>query len=149
MTEIVQLTASDAPRMRALNLVFSRAFEDPENYEGQPPEDAYLARMLAKPHVIVLVALSAGEVVAGLVAYELDKLEQARSEIYIYDLAVEETHRRQRLATALIGRLQEIATERGAWVVYVQADYGDDPAIALYTKLGEREDVLHFDIPPA
>jgi aminoglycoside 3-N-acetyltransferase I len=28
----------------------------------------------------------------------------------------------------------------------VQADYGDDPAIALYTKLGRREDVLHFDI---
>ncbi len=25
---------------------------------------------------------------------------------------------------------------------------GDDPAIALYTKLGVREDVLHFDIAP-
>jgi aminoglycoside 3-N-acetyltransferase I len=32
-------------------------------------------------------------------------------------------------------------------VVFVQADRGDDPAIALYTKLGTREDVLHFDIP--
>jgi aminoglycoside 3-N-acetyltransferase I len=31
-------------------------------------------------------------------------------------------------------------------VIYVQADYGDDPAIALYTKLGAREDVMHFDI---
>jgi aminoglycoside 3-N-acetyltransferase I len=30
---------------------------------------------------------------------------------------------------------------------YVQADQGDNPAIALYTKLGVREDVLHFDIP--
>ena len=30
----------------------------------------------------------------------------------------------------------------------VQADYGDDPAIALYTKLGVREDVMHFDIAP-
>jgi aminoglycoside 3-N-acetyltransferase I len=28
----------------------------------------------------------------------------------------------------------------------VQADHGDDAAIALYTKLGTREDVLHFDI---
>ena len=35
---------------------------------------------------------------------------------------------------------------RGAWVVYVQADHGDEPAIALYTKLGTHEDVLHFDI---
>ena len=31
-------------------------------------------------------------------------------------------------------------------MVYVQADYGDEPAIALYEKLGIREDVLHFDI---
>ena len=59
-----------------------------------------------------------------------------------------ETHRRQGVATALIQRLREIAAERGAWVLYVQADYGDDPAIALYTKLGRREDVMHFDIMP-
>jgi len=32
-------------------------------------------------------------------------------------------------------------------VIFVQADLGDAPAIALYTKLGAREDVLHFDIP--
>lgn len=30
----------------------------------------------------------------------------------------------------------------------VQADHGDDAAIALYTQLGVREDVLHFDIAP-
>ena len=58
-----------------------------------------------------------------------------------------EEHRRQGIATALIGRLREIAAQRGAWVIYVQADYGDDPAIALYGKLGMREDVMHFDIP--
>lgn len=43
--------------------------------------------------------------------------------------------------------LQRIAADRGAYVIYVQADHGDDPAIALYTKLGAREDVMHFDIP--
>jgi len=33
--------------------------------------------------------------------------------------------------------------------INVQADTGveDEPAIALYTKLGTREAVLHFDIP--
>jgi aminoglycoside 3-N-acetyltransferase I len=55
-------------------------------------------------------------------------------------------HRRRGIATALIGHLREIARLRGASVVYVQADYGDEPAIALYGKLGVREDVLHFDI---
>jgi aminoglycoside 3-N-acetyltransferase I len=86
-------------------------------------------------------------VAGGLVAYEFDKLERMRREIYIYDLAVDEAHRRQGIATGLIEHLCVIAAERGAWVVYVQADHGDGPAIALYEKLGVREDVLHFDIP--
>lgn len=66
--------------------------------------------------------------------------------MYVYDLAVAATHRRRGIAQALLEHLRDIARERGAWVVYVQADYGDDPAIALYESLGRREDVLHFDI---
>jgi aminoglycoside 3-N-acetyltransferase I len=87
-----------------------------------------------------------GAVVGGLAAYELRKFEQERSEIYIYDLAVADTHRRRGIATALIQELKKIAALRGAYVIFVQADIGDEPAIALYTKLGVREDVLHFDI---
>lgn len=45
-----------------------------------------------------------------------------------------------------LARFEEIARERGARVVFVQADQGDEAAIALYSKLGIREDVLHFDI---
>jgi aminoglycoside 3-N-acetyltransferase I len=40
-----------------------------------------------------------------------------------------------------------LAAQCGAYVVFVQADRGDDPAIALYSKLGIREEVLHFEIP--
>ena len=98
--------------------------------------------------MIVLVALIKDRVVGGLVAYELEKFEQPRSEIYIYDLAVDESWRRQGVATALIDELRRIARERGAWVIFVQGDYGDDPALALYDKLGTREEVLHFDIEP-
>ena len=135
------------PRLRALNILFGEAFTDPDSYGAAPPDDAWLEALLAKAHVIALVALHEEAVVGGLVAYELDKFEQARREIYIYDLAVAEAQRRRGIATALIGRLREIAAERDAWVVYVQADHGDDPAIALYEKMGVREAVLHFDIP--
>lgn len=82
----------------------------------------------------------------GLAPYELRKFEQARSEIYIYDLAVDERYRRRGIATELILELKRIAASRGAYVIFVQADVGDDPAIELYTRLGHREDVLHFDI---
>lgn len=144
--KLQRLTPDDTLQLRRLNALFGDAFEDPETYGGQPPDDAYLASLLAREHIVVLVAIADDEILGGLVAYELDKLERARREFYIFDLAVRAEHRRQGVATALIKRLCEIATHRGAWVVYVQADHGDDPAIALYQKLGSREDVLHFDI---
>jgi len=143
---IHRLGPADIALLRGLNALFGRAFEDPETYGGEPPDDAYLAGLLAKEHVIALAALRGGAVLGGLVAYELDKFERMRREIYIYDLAVDAAHRRRGVATGLIARLREIAAARGAWVVYVQADRGDDPAIALYQGLGTREDVLHFDI---
>ena len=143
---LCRLTPADVPLLRQLNTLFGAAFAEPETYAAAPPSDAYLEGLLAKEHVIVLVALVGEEVLGGLVAYELDKFEQARREVYIYDLAVRAERRRQGIATALIARLGEIATRGDAWVIYVQADYGDDPAIALYEKLGVREAVLHFDI---
>lgn len=126
--------------------VFGTAFEDPQTYTGARPSRAYLQRLLSRDSFIALAALSEGVVVGGLAAYELQKFERERSEIYIYDLATAETHRRQGVATALIEELKRIAAARGAYVIYVQADLGDEPAILLYTKLGIREDVLHFDI---
>jgi len=147
-TPIHRLAPSDVAMLRQLKAVFAEAFADVDTYRVAPPGDAYCRRVLGKPDVIVLAAVKDTEVVGGLVAYLLDKLERERSEIYLYDLAVAEPHRRQGIATALIRRLQAVADEVGAWVVFVQADHGDDPAIALYTKLGIREDVLHFDLKP-
>jgi aminoglycoside 3-N-acetyltransferase I len=147
---IQQLTPADLPLLRQLNAVFAEAFNDAPSCAGTLPDDAYCRRILAQQPVIVLVAQVQGAVVGGLVAYELPKLEQARSEIYLYDLAVAQAHRRRGIATGLIVELCALARQRGAWAVFVQADHGDDPAIALYEKLGVREEVLHFDLnPPA
>jgi len=144
--EIRKLRPADLDAMRGMLRMFGDAFDEAEKYAAAVPDDGYLARLLAKDHYIALAAITEGEVVGGLAAYELEKCEQARSEIYIYDLAVAQSHRRQGIATALIEELRRIAAQRGAYVIFVQADYGDDPAIALYTKLGIREDVMHFDI---
>ena len=128
--------------------MFGDAFADGETYNIARPSAAYLQRLLSSDTFIAVAASKGGTVVAGLAAYELRKFEQERSEIYIYDLAVDEKYRRRGIATGLINKLREIAREKGAWVIYVQADHGDDPAIKLYESLGAREDVLHFDIIP-
>jgi aminoglycoside 3-N-acetyltransferase I len=147
--DIRHLTPDDLPMMEALLQTFGEAFDDVATYTGNRPNADYLSRLLAGDSFIALAAVKDGDVVGGIAAYELRKFEQPRSEIYIYDLAVSADHRREGIATALIEELKVVAATRGAYVIYVQADTGveDEPAIALYTKLGTREDVLHFDIP--
>ena len=144
---VQQLSAEDEPLLRELLSVFGEVFRDADTYGARPPAPAYLRRLLAGDSFIALVAREDARVIGGLAAYELRKFEQERSEIYIYDLAVAPSHRRQGVATALIRELQRIGSRRGAYVMFVQADPPDAPAIALYSTLGLREDVLHFDIP--
>ena len=83
-----KLTSSDVDLLKQLLSVFGQAFNEPETYQSKVPSEKYLGALLAKEHFIVLVALDKDGVVGGLVAYVLDKFEQERREIYIYDLAV-------------------------------------------------------------
>jgi aminoglycoside 3-N-acetyltransferase I len=145
---IRQVPPNDVALMEALSATFGEAFDDVDTYTGNRPSPDYLRRLLGSDYFIAVAAIENDEVVGGIVAYELRKFEQERNEIYIYDLAVAAAHRRQGIATALIEELKKIAAIRGAYVIFVQADTDavDEPAIALYTKLGTREDVFHFDI---
>lgn len=143
------LRASDLALMRRMLDMFGRAFDEPATYSSQQPGDDYLRQLLSAQTFIAIAALDGDDVIRGLAGYVLPKFEQARAEFYIYDLAVAEPHRRKGVvATAMIHELKRIAAARDIHVIFVQADYVDGPAIALYTKLGLREEVLHFDIAP-
>jgi aminoglycoside 3-N-acetyltransferase I len=141
-----QLTSADVALLKDLLRVFGEAFDEIETYQRSVPSDDYLAELLKKQHFIALVAVNGEEVVGGLTAYELDKFEQDRREIYIYDLAVAEGHRRRHVATSMIDELRRIASARSVYTVFVQADLEDGPAIALYQSLGTKEIAYHFDI---
>ncbi len=146
--QLHRLRPEDVAVMHGLLDMFGEAFGEPETYGSARPAPAYLRRLLGDSGFTALAAVRDGRVIGGLAAYELVKFEQERSEIYIYDLAVAAEHRRRGIATTLIGELRRLAAERGAYVIFIQADRGDEPAVALYSKLGRREEVLHFDIAP-
>lgn len=145
---IKQINQHNIELMSTLMTVFSEAFSDTVTYTQKRPSTDYLKTLINSDYFIALAALKDDQVIGGLTAYELKKFEQERSQIYIYDLAINAMHRRKGVATALIEELKIIAAARGAYVIFVQADTGeeDKPAISLYTKLGKRENVLHFDI---
>lgn len=144
-----RLGPDDIEALKGLRALFAVAFDDPDTYKDIP-SDTYLRSMLEDTKTITLVAQDEqGETAGGLVAYELRKIEREVSEIYLYDLAVLEAHRRKGIATQLITLLKEIARSVGAHVIFVQADNVDKPALALYTKLASsvEDDITHFEIP--
>ena len=145
MTTVRRLGSQDVVLMQAANRLFADVFGE-EGYHGPPAGPEHLEKLLADDKFIALAAYVDGEMAGAIAAYELVKFEAERSEIYIYDLAVIERYRRQGVATTLIAAVQDIGRIKGAWVVFVQADPPDEPAVALYDKLGTREEVLHFDI---
>ena len=146
--EIERLGADRIPAMREALRVFADAFEEEENFFSAPPSDAYLTRLLSDERFVLLTASADGQVVGVLSAYELVKYERERSEFYIYDLAVAEPYRRRGIARALIEALKPIARAVGGWMIFVQADRVDEPAVALYRSMGVEEAPLHFDISP-
>ncbi|HEY7245268.1 MAG TPA: GNAT family N-acetyltransferase [Xanthobacteraceae bacterium] len=144
-----RLTCADVPLLKDLLRVLGEAFGEIDTYQGCVPSDDYLRRLLSKQDFIAVAAMTGEDVIGGLAAYELEKFEQDRREIYIYDLAVAQSHRRRGVARGMIGELRRIASERNVHVIFVQADLEDGPAIALYESLGTRKTAYHFDIEVA
>lgn len=145
-----RLEASDVELLKQLRQVFAVAFEEEEIWKVKPPSDSYLAEVLENKNYIALVARDEdGRVIGGLVAHVLSKIDQERSELYLYDLAVLSENRRQGVATKLIETLKEAGREVGAYVIFVQADNVDTPAVTLYSKMASEieSDITHFDIP--
>jgi aminoglycoside 3-N-acetyltransferase I len=146
---IRRLSKNDLDTMRSLNVLFGDVFKDPESYHDHKPSDDYLRDFLDDERNIAVVALQDDKVVGGLVAYILDKFEKQRREVYLYDLAVSTEHQRKGVGRQLLDELKIIARELGAYVVFVQADEGDE-AIAFYESLAPSENLrtrnFDFDV---
>ena len=102
--------------MKALLRLFGEVFDDPDTLSEAPSQatpicSSACATRRSSPW---LRSIETGATIGGLAAYELKKFEQERSEVYIYDLAVDAAHRRKGVATALIRTLGEAARKRGA-----------------------------------
>lgn len=144
-----RLTTDRVADLEQLRHVFARAFGEDDAWSANKPSSSYLEKILADRNYIAVVAKeSSGEVVGGLTAHVLPKIDHERSEIYLYDLAVAIGYRRQGIATQLITELKSIAKTFGAYTIFVQADNEDVEAVGLYTKLssGRETNITHFDI---
>lgn len=135
-----RLGINDLSKMRDLNKLFGDVFEDPISYHDKIPTDEYLVQFLSSTNNIVIVAEQSEVTIGGLVAYVLDKFEQQRKEIYLYDLAVSASQQKRGVGRKLIEELKATAKNMGAYVVFVQADEGDE-AVYFYESLDPDENL--------
>jgi GNAT superfamily N-acetyltransferase len=98
-----------------------------------------LERLNAREDAGVLVALTGGQVVA-VAAYQLmELLERARPQCRITTLVVRRDQRRRGLASALLGKIESIASESGCFRLEVTTQPHRRDAADLYLTLGFRE----------
>jgi len=63
--------------------------------------------------------------------------------MFLYELAVDEGHRRLGIASELVAGLHDLARKRGCYDMWVLTDHDNDAALATYRKSGTDEESSH------
>jgi aminoglycoside 3-N-acetyltransferase I len=92
--------------------------------------------LLADPRTLMLVAFDGERPVGFVLAHELPRRHGDRSQLFVHEIEVAETHRRRGIASALLARLAALASERGIRTGFVLTEPGNGPANALYRSAG-------------
>jgi aminoglycoside 3-N-acetyltransferase I len=100
----------------------------------QPPRR--VEELLADGRTFFLVAENDREPVGFVLAYELLRRHGDPSQLFVYEVDVEERHRRRGVATALLRELARLAAAAGIPEGFVLTDRGNEPAMALYAAAG-------------
>ncbi|MDX6481734.1 MAG: hypothetical protein QOG85_2244 [Gaiellaceae bacterium] len=103
-------------------------------YEGDGDPEG----LFADPHTLMLVAFDGERPVGFVLAHDLPRRHGDPSGLFVYEVDVAATHRRRGIARALLGRLADLARERGIRQGFVLTELDNVPANALYEALGGK-----------
>jgi ribosomal protein S18 acetylase RimI-like enzyme len=108
-------------------------------------------RFLDEPTSHLCVAYEEGEP-AGFVSGVETTHPDKGTEMFLYELGVDERVRRRGIGTALVRALAERARERGCYGMWVLTDRANDAARGTYRKAGAAEEsdqvMLGWDLRP-
>ena len=108
----------------------------------RPPQTA----LLGDASTVFLVAFEGDDPIGFVLAYELPRRHGDAAMLLVYEIGVDDAHRRRGVATSLLAELARIARERGIGEGFVLTDPDNDAANALYASQdGERRDVVEWD----
>jgi ribosomal protein S18 acetylase RimI-like enzyme len=103
-----------------------------------PVDPAAASRFLAEPGHHLLVAYDGEQPVGFVSGVELTHPDKG-TEMFLYELAVDEPARRRGIGRALVEALAALARERGCYGLFVLTDDDNVAARATYRSAGGRE----------
>ena len=122
-------------------------------FDAAPRPDA-TRRFLAAPDHHLLVAYDAAGAPVGFVSGVETTHPDKGTEMFLYELGVDEPVRRCGVGTALVRALAALAQERGCHGMWVGAETGNEAAQRTYARAGARATPPHvilewpFAAPP-
>jgi ribosomal protein S18 acetylase RimI-like enzyme len=100
-----------------------------------PPEPRWSSKFLAESGHHLLMAY-VGDVVAGFVSGVETTHPDKGTEMFLYELGLDEPFRRQGIGSALVRALADMAVEAGCSGMWVGTEHDNVAAIATYRSAG-------------
>jgi len=100
-----------------------------------PADEAGTRRFLAEPGHHLLIAYMEGHPAGFISGVEMTHPDKG-TEMFLYELSVEERFRGQGLGRALVERLKDLARDRGCYGMWVLTDERNGAALATYEGSG-------------
>jgi len=97
-----------------------------------------LCTQLIQRHAVVVLAFDDDKPVGLINAFEAFSTFQCKPILNIHDVAVLPAHRGQGIASAMLGKVAEIARQRGCCKLTLEVLEHNAPARAIYDKFGFR-----------
>lgn len=127
MTDIRLLGPGDVDAVVAASPLFDR-----------PPDRGHAAKFLRASDHFLFVAYAGAEPVGFVSGVETTHPDKG-TEMFLYELAVAESHRGQGIGSALVLALRDLAVERGCHGMWVLTDADNEAAVATYKATGPSE----------
>lgn len=111
----------------------------PGSLYDHPPRAEWAQRLLARDDHHLLLAWVDGAAVGFVSGVELTHPDKG-TEMFLYELAVDEDHRRRGIGRALVDALAERARTRDCYDMWVLTDRANTAAMATYQGSGASDD---------
>lgn len=112
------------------------AIKQPESDEAISAR--YLREFLSRPENVLIVASHNGDPAGFALAYILDRIDQARRMVCLYEIDVAMSHRERGVGREMIEVLKSICRDVDATKMWTVTDRSNEAAMRLYKRTGAR-----------